>query len=154
VAEPQQWTPEPTGYDEDYCAWLAENAALLRAGGLSRIDAEHIAEELEDMGKSERRALRSQLNLLLLHLLKWRHQPTHRGVSWKLSIRNARRRIELIVADSPSLRPGLPALLVDEYAAARLDAIDETGLPAEVFPATCPFAMDQVFDAGFWPDED
>jgi iron-sulfur cluster repair protein YtfE (RIC family) len=154
VAEPQQWTPEPRGYDEDYCAGLAENAALLRAGRLSRIDVEHIAEELEDMGKSERRALRSQLHLLLLHLLKWRHQPTHRGVSWKPLVRNARRRIELIVADSPSLRPGLPALLADEHAAARLDAIDETGLPAEVFPATCPFAMDQVFDAGFWPDED
>jgi hypothetical protein len=151
MGEPQRLFSNKPGYEEDLYAWALENASLLRAGRLSEIDADHIAEELEDMGKSERRALRSHLHNLLLHLLKWQVQPTHRVVSWKLSIRNARHRIEIILQDSPSLSPRIRGFIVDEYPVARLDAIDETGLLETSFPADCPYAVEQVIDQAFWP---
>ena len=151
MGEPQKLFSDNPGYEEDLCAWAMNNAALLRAGRLSEIDAQHIAEELEDMGKSERRALRSHLHNLLLHLLKWQFQPTHRGISWKLSIRNARHRIEIIVQDSPSLRARIQGMIADEYPTARLDAIDETGLPAESFPESCPYTPEQAIDEAYLP---
>lgn len=79
-------------YDDDWIGWAAANAALLRAGRLSQVDALHLAEELEDMGKSERRSLSSHLCNLMLHLLKWQLQPVLRGPSWRLSINSARGR--------------------------------------------------------------
>jgi hypothetical protein len=151
MGKPQRLYSDKPGYEEDLCAWALENASLLRAGRLSEIDAQNIAEELEDMGKSERRALRSHLHNLLLHLLKWQNQPTHQGVSWKLSIRNARHRIGTILQDSPSLEPQIQGLIPEEYPAARLDAIDETGLPATMFPVDCPYTPEQVIDPVFWP---
>ena len=151
MGEPQRLFSDKPRYEDDLYAWALENASLLRAGRLTEIDALHIAEELEDMSKSERRALRSHLDNLLLHLLKWQYQPTHRGVSWKLSIRNPRHRIGIILEDSPSLRPQIQGLIMDEYPAARLDAIDETGLPETSFPVDCPFTLEQVIDQAFWP---
>jgi hypothetical protein len=151
MGEPQRPLSDKPGYDEDLYAWGLENASLLRAGRLAEIDAQHIAEELEDMGKSERRALISYLHTLLLHLLKWQFQPTHCGVSWRLSIRNSRHRIGLIVKDSPSLRSQIQGLITDEYPVARLDAIDETGLPETSFPPDCPYTVERVIDKAFWP---
>ena len=141
-----------TEYESDFYAWARENAALLRSGQLSRVDLDHIAEELEDMGKSERRALGSHLRVLLTHLLKWRYQPSHRGVSWRLSIRNARLDIAAITKDSPSLKPQISALLADEYPGARSLALDETGLPPTAMPTGCPFDVAQVLDADYWPE--
>ena len=85
-------------------AWALANAALLREGRVAEVDIAHIVEELEDLGKSERRALASHLRVLLAHLLKWQFQPGLRGPSWRLSIDNTRRDIQLILDDSPSLR--------------------------------------------------
>ena len=151
MGEPQIIFSDDTCYEEDLYAWALKNAALLRAGRVSEIDVQHLAEELEDMGKSERRALRSQLHNLLLHLLKWQFQPSHRGVSWKLLLRNARHRIGIIIEDSPSLRPQIQVLILKEYPTARLDAIDETGLPEASFPQTCPYTLEQVIDIAYFP---
>jgi len=139
-------------YDTDLYAWANRNAALLRVGRLTEIDTLHIAEELEDMGKSERRALRGHLRNLTLHLLKWRFQPSHRGVSWRLSIRNARLEIQAVLRDSPSLKPLVDGMLAEEYAAALANALDETGLPEGAFPPTCPYTSAQVLDQAYWPD--
>lgn len=141
-----------TKYESDFYAWAQQNAALLRSGQLSLIDVDQIAEELEDMGKSERRALGSHLRVLLTHLLKWRYQPSHRGVSWRLSVRNARLDIATIIKDSPSLKPQVDALLNDEYPGARSLALDETGLPPTAMPAHCPFDVAQALDADYWPE--
>jgi len=139
-------------YDTDLYAWANRNAALLRAGQLAEIDAEHIAEELEDMGKSERRALRSHLRNLTLHLLKWHFQPSHRGASWRLSMRNARIEIQVVLTDSPSLKPLIDGMLAEEYAVALANALDETSMPKEAFPPACPYTTAQVLDQAYWPD--
>jgi len=141
-----------TLYDQDFYAWLGNNAHLLREGRLNGIDAVHLAEELEDMGRSQKRAIASHLRVLLSHLLTWRYQPDRRCVSWRLSIRNARDQIEAIVEDSPSLRRELPEVVSREYQKARKYAADETGLPLESFSEQAPFAPERIFDDDYLPD--
>jgi hypothetical protein len=139
-------------YDEDFYAWALRTAALLRQRRFAEIDIAHLAEELEDMGKRERRALESYLRNVTLHLLKWRYQPEKRGASWRQSIRNGRIEIQKLLRDSPSLSGEISQMLADEYSAARADAIDETGRGGEIFPIHCPFTGEQVMDSEFWPD--
>lgn len=139
-------------YECDLYVWAQTNAQLLREGRLSEIDVEHIAEELEDVGKSERRALASHIRNLVMHLLKWQFQSRLRSVSWELSIRNARREIQLILEDSPSLVQRFPDLLAREYSVARTNAIVETGLQEATFPEHCFYTPEQVQDQHFWPD--
>jgi hypothetical protein len=104
------------------------------------------------MGKRERRALESHVRNLILHLLKWRYQPLQRGTSWRQSIRNGRIEIRKILRDSPSLTGSVAGIALEEYPAARADAIDETGLADSVFPERYPFAGDELLDAESWPD--
>src|SRR5262245_34715184 len=144
-------SPETNLYDKDFYAWTARMALLLRQGRFAEIDISHIAEELEDIGKRERRALESYIRNVTLHLLKWQYQPEKRGSSWRQSIRNGRIEIQKLLRDSPSLANQVPQLFEDEYPAARADAIDETGLTQDTFPPQCPFTTEQVLDAGFWP---
>lgn len=144
-------TTPPVSYEQDFYGWLTSNAELLRQGHLTEIDAQHIAEELEDMGKSERRAIEGYLRVLILHLLKWQHQPSLRGPSWQQSIDNARDEIERRLLDSPSLRPRLDELIAARYANVRKNAMRETGLPLNAFPETCPFSIAQLLDEDFWP---
>ena len=142
------------GYDQDYYGWALQQAALLRTGNLSEIDIQHLAEEIESMGRSERRQLTNRLEVLLLHLLKWCYQPHRReidGNGWLRSIREQRRRIPKLLRDNPSLQSVITACLVDAYDDARYGASDETGLPISTFPATCPYAFAQVLDQDFLP---
>jgi hypothetical protein len=139
-------------YNGDFYAWTLETARLLRTGCLDHVDLEQVAEEIEDMGKNDRRALGSHLKVLMLHLLKWRHQPSHRGVSWRLSIANARDEIAALLADSPSLKTRLGELVEQRYPGARQQAALQTGLPAANFPNACPFTTSQLLDDGYLPD--
>src|SRR5579872_5517180 len=91
-------------YEKDFYAWAVHNARLLRAGKLSEIDVENIAEEIESMGKSEKRELISRLAILLSHLLKWKCQPERRSRSWKLTIKEQRFELIDLLAESPSLK--------------------------------------------------
>ena len=101
---------------------------LLRAGKLAEADIEHIAEEIETMGRTEKRELISRLSVLLLHLLKWRYQPERRSPSWEASIRVQRNRLADHLDDNPSLKPLLPQALASAYRDAALEAVAETGL--------------------------
>ena len=139
-------------YDQDYYLWFADQARLLRAGTWQQIDVQHLAEELEDMGKREKRALRSRAVVLLAHLLKYRFQPQHRSASWSGTIREQRKQLIDLISDSPSLRPQLQEELQDCYISASLLAAGETGLAETVFPDQCPFSIDQLLDPGYWPD--
>lgn len=139
-------------YDIDLAAWLAEQAALARAGRAEALDLANLAEELDDLGRNLKRALRSQLRRLVLLLLKWRYQPERRGTSWLDSIDDARTEIADILADSPSLRGRLGPLLAEAWPAARAKAARQTGLPLRDLPPDCPFALADILDPDFWPD--
>lgn len=138
-------------YDQDFHAWANTQAALLRAGRFGEADIANVAEEIESMGRSEKRELVSRLTVLLLHLLKWRHQPGLRGSSWRLTIEEQRRRIEDHLSDNPSLRPGLADALSSAYRYALIDAERETGLARSTFAATCPWRDDDVLSDAFLP---
>src|SRR5271165_4702977 len=138
-------------YDSDFFAWSREQAELLRLGRLAEADIEHIAEEIESMGRTEKRELISRLSVLLLHLLKWRYQPDKRSPSWEASIRVQRNRLADHLDDNPSLKPLLPQALAAAYRDAALEAVAETGLPEATFPSACPWTVEQVLDGGFWP---
>lgn len=147
-------TAVPSLYDTDFFTWTQEQAALLRDGKLDALDLANLAEEIESLGKSDRRALGSHLRGLVMHLLKWRYQPSGRqtGHSWRTSINNHRREIAAIVDDSPSLRRQIPAHLAREYPRSRSDASDDTGLSLATFPASCPWTVEHILDEDFWPD--
>ena len=131
-------------YDRDFYAWANEQAALLRAGRLSEADIANIAEEIESMGRSEKRELVSRLNVLLLHLLTWRHQPGRRSRSWETSIANARDELAEHLGDNPSLRAMVSDAIAAAFRRARRSASSETGLPEATFPATCPWTFEQA----------
>ena len=138
-------------YDRDFYAWAIEQAALLRAGRLSEADIGNIAEEIESMGRSEKRELVNRLIVLLTHLLKWQVQPTRCGNSWRLTVLTQRGRLAEHLKDNPSLKSTLPDAFTTAYRFALLDAQKQTGLGEGAFPATCPWTADQVTDDGFLP---
>jgi hypothetical protein len=150
--DPIMSTKNATLYDTDFYAWANEQAALLRAGRLSELDVENIAEEIESMARSERRELISRLKVLLAHLLKWRYQPTYRGKSWTLTIEGQRIELEDHLKENPSLKSQLGEIMVSAYRLARIDAAQETGLDRDAFPTTCPFTFDEAMRPDFWPD--
>jgi hypothetical protein len=139
-------------YDRDFYAWANEQAGLLRAGKLSEADIEHIAEEIESMGKSEKRELVSRLTVLLLDMLKWCYQPDLRGKSWRLTLEEQRDELETHLADNPSLKSTLDNSVVVAYRRAILGATRETDIDRSVFPVTCPWSADQMMDRNFYPE--
>ena len=139
-------------YDQDFYAWANEQAGLLRAGRLSEADIEHIAEEIESMGKSEKRELVSRLTVLLVHLLRWRSQPAFRGNSWRLTIEDQRAQLGYHMADNPSLASSLEETVKAAYHLATLGAMRESGLDRSTFPSICPWSYGQMMDTGFWPE--
>jgi hypothetical protein len=138
-------------YATDFYGWTAEQARLLRASKPAGIDWENLAEEIESLGKSDRRAVGSALKVVLEHLVKWRFQSGKRTASWSDSIDEHRDRIARILEDSPSLA-ALPAeILESEYRKARRKALRDTRLPPERVPEASPFSVDQAVDPDFWP---
>jgi hypothetical protein len=139
-------------YDTDLNAWANEQARLLRAGRFDLLDIEHLAGEIEDVGKSEQRELASRMVVLLAHLLKWQYQPERRGASWEKTIKAQRKDIRYALGESPSLEPKLqePAWLDVVWTRAVAQAVNETGLDA--FPEVCPWAVrDEVLSETWWP---
>jgi len=131
-------------YENDAYAWALEQAGLLRAGKLEQLDLEHLAEEIESMGKSERRALVSQLARLLMHLLKWDHQPERRSRSWRLTIIDAQAKTTRLLNDNPSLKASLPELMNEAYGDARRAAAIETDSELHAFPEECMYGFDEA----------
>jgi hypothetical protein len=140
-------------YEQDFYAWANEQTALLRAGRLSDADIEHIAEEIESMGKSEKRELVNRLAVLLTHLLKWQHQPTFRSTSWRLTVEEQRQRLADHLADNPSLSATLPDTTKAAYRLAGIAAARETGLARGTFPSSCPWSFEQMIANDFWPSD-
>ena len=139
-------------YSTDFSTWISQTAQLLRERRWHDIDVANLIDEVEDLGKSERRAIGSQLTRLLLHLLKWQYQPQRRSDSWLDSITDARTQIDLAMKDSPSLK-GYPAEQLEEsYRRARRQAAIQTKLEISVFPQTCQYSLDLVVADDWLPE--
>jgi len=143
-------------YARDFFKWTQTTAELIREGKWYDIDSEALAEEIESLGKSEKRELESRVHQLVMHLLKWRYQPEERplhGRSWQSSINNQRVELPLLLRDNPSLRPQLPMVLTERYPQARIVASQETKRPLTTFPQSCPWTVEQILDDNFWPED-
>jgi hypothetical protein len=140
-------------YADDFYAWTQTQAAALRAKDWVALDLENLAEEIESLGKRDRRAVESYLEVIAKHLLKWRYQPARRTPSWRHSVRQARTRLSRLLRDHRTLRAQVDQLLADAYPAARRAAAEETGLPLATFPEACPWPAEQLQDEDFWPEE-
>ena len=144
MPRPRIVRPEPDLHERDYAAWLARQAAHLRAGRLDALDAANLAEELDTMGRSERRALESHVKNVLLHMLKWEHQPRRRSTSWELSIDNGRDGIADVLRDSPSLRPQIAEIVAEQYPRAQHDAAKQMKRDPDKLPADCPYSWAEI----------
>jgi hypothetical protein len=136
----------PNTYDRDLTLWAKDTAQLLRERRWDAIDWEHLIDEVEDLGKSERSAIASQMERIMVHLLKWQYQPQRRSDSWLDSINDGRSQIRRKIEDSPSLRSYSEQVLEKEYVRARREAARQTGLEISVFPELCPFIIEQVIE--------
>jgi len=140
-----------TLYETDFNQWLAQQIQVLQAGQINQLDRENLIEELTGLAASDKRSIRSYFRVLLLHLLKWQYQPERRSDSWRVSIRDCRRSVDLILEDSPSLRSFLPEAIPKSYKPALEDAADETQKSLDTFPASCPYPLEQLLDIHYLP---
>ncbi len=160
-------------YHADFAAWCEATAALIRAGHWEALDAEVLAEEVDALARSEHRELHNRLEVLAMHLLKWRYQPEQRGPSWASTIQEQRRALDRLLADNPSLRREVSTALEAIYPAARQHALEEMrpgwpgppppprqlqgmrivspGFP-RTLPETCPWSAEAVRNPDYWPD--
>jgi hypothetical protein len=138
-------------YENDIVAWANEQAYLLRSGKLSAIDIEHIAEEIEDVGKSEQRELASRMAALIAHLLKWQYQPERQSGSWQRTIKEQRKAIARRLKKNPSLNALThdSEWIEDTWGDALLIAINETRMDS--FPESCPWAIENILSDDWLP---
>jgi hypothetical protein len=144
----------PNLHAEDFYSWAMETARAVREGRLGEVDWDAVAEELEDMARSEKRELTNRLTVLLTHLLKWRHQPGRRTRSWTLTILEQRRRVQDVREENPGLKTVEAAILASAYRVAVPRAARQTGIDLTVFPATCPWGWTEILDEDFLPREE
>ena len=143
-----------TTYETDVIAWSQEQVRLLRAGRFDALDIEHIADEIEDVGKSEQRELESRMAVLLAHLLKWQHQSGLRGSSWQRTIKEQRKAIARRITKTASLKSDLQDAEWWEgvWGDTLIKAADETGIDIGQLPSRCPWLDEQILSAEFYPD--
>jgi Domain of unknown function DUF29 len=139
-------------YEKDFYSWTFEQANLLRNGQFNNLDIANLIEEIETMGRSEKRELESRLTILLLHLLKWKYQELRRGRSWQLSIDEQRIQFSKTLKDNPGLKSALDELLIDAYKLAVIKAAKETKISKNIFPESCPWELAQLVDEVFYPE--
>jgi len=139
-------------YDADFYGWTQQQANVLKTGDFSNLDLDNLIDEIESMGKSEKRELESRLEVLLAHLLKWKFQPDFRGKSWQVTIKEQRERIADHLLENPSLKSLIPEIYRKIYRYSVMKAFKETGIEESTFPTQCPWTFNQTMDASFWPD--
>ena len=139
-------------YEHDFLAWTEEQAQALREKQAGRLDWGNLLEEIESMGASQKQEIRNRLRVLLMHLIMWHFQSEKHTPSWQSTIAVQRHDIEDVLEDSPSLRRLIPEMLPKAWTRARLEASLETQLPMDNFPVECPWAIDDVLDADWWPE--
>jgi hypothetical protein len=141
-----------SSYEQDFYSWTQEQASLLRNGQLNSLDIPNLIEELETMGRSEKRELESRLTVLLLHLLKWQYQEIRRSRSWQLSIDEQRIKFEETLEDNAGFKPKLDEILRRAYRLAVIQASRETNISKSIFPENCPWELNQLIKEDYYPD--
>lgn len=136
-------------YEQDFYLWTQITAKQLKENKFHEIDFINLIEEIESMGRSEKRELKSRLIVLLMHLLKWHYQPEKRSESWRSTITEQRICIEGLLEDSPSLKPLLSEVFEDCYQKARLKSSDETGIKLNFFPKESPFSLEETLKSSY-----
>jgi Domain of unknown function DUF29 len=141
-------------YEEDLYSWAVEQAALLRAGKVTEADALNIAEELDDVGNEQYDKLESALRVILLHLLKWDHQPERRSRSWRASIMVQRNHVTKVLRRNPGLKPHIAEATTAAFEDARIEAAAETELAEDAFPRECPYTWEAIMTRAIdWPHD-
>ncbi len=143
-----------TAYETDVVAWANEQAEKLRAGKLTELDLEHLAEEIEDVGKSEQRELASRMAVLFAHLLKWQYQPARRSKSWQYTIATQRKEVMYVLDEAPSLHTKFhdEKWMAIVWAKAKSQAEADTGIDLDVFSENCDWSMEEVLTEGWLPN--
>lgn len=139
-------------YESDFYAWTQRQSSLIALKEWEYLDAANVIEELESLGRKERQELRNRLGILLGHLLKWQFQPEQRSNSWRGTIRKQRKQINLLLKDSPSLKPYLQEALQDAYELGTALAIKETQLSEDTFPQSSPYVFSDILEAKYFPE--
>ncbi|WP_375455421.1 DUF29 domain-containing protein [uncultured Methylobacterium sp.] len=151
---PKAPTQRSTRYADDLHAWVQEQVALLRAGRVDALDLDNIAEELSDVGAEQYDKLESAVVIVLVHVLKWDHQPERRSRSWTQSIEEHRLRIGKQLRKNPSLKSRLAEALDDGYRLGRVKAAREMKRKTRSLPADCPYTWDDILNRSFETDGD
>jgi hypothetical protein len=144
--------PRAASYDSDFNEWTQAQGRALRNRRSADLDWENLAEEIESLGRSDQREVKSRLTTLLVHLLKWRYQPEKRSDSWTDTIARERMELLFIFEQSPSLLGFAGDTFAKAYRLARSEAARQTRLPIRSFPPEPTFSMDDALDPDFWPD--
>ncbi len=139
-------------YETDFYQWSLKTAELIRQGRFAELDIENIAEEIESLGKNNKRELSSRLVVLIMHLLKWQHQPKRRSKSWKTTINTQRVELELLFKQSPSLKYAIDDVIEYSFEKAKLLFEDETNISKKALPESCPYSFEQLYDYYFMPN--
>ena len=142
----------PDLYKEDFYLWTQRMAEALRSRDFDALDLENLLDEVESLGRSDRRELKSRLVVLLHHLLKWQFQAEMRSGIWKGTLSEQRRKIRNVLDDSPSLRSFLVSSVEECYQDARLQAEAETGVAIVIFPEICKYTIEEILSVEFLPD--
>ncbi|MGL5032555.1 MAG: DUF29 domain-containing protein [Microcystaceae cyanobacterium] len=141
-----------TLYETDFNLWTEQTVTALKSGDIQNLDLDNLIDEIEAMTRSDKREIFNRLKVLIMHLLKCQYQPKKKTRSWIKTIDEQRDQIELVLADSPSLRPYLTSKLEEVYDKAKRDAVTETKLSPKTFPNDCPFTEEQILDADYFPN--
>lgn len=139
-------------YNQDFHLWVESTIKILEQKRFDQLDIENLISEIESMGNNDKKLVKSNLRILLMHLLKWQYQPEKRTNSWRTTIKEHRNRLEDDFADSPSLKNYYLEIFNECYQKARDLASSETGLSISVFPVECPFNSDLVLKSDFFPE--
>jgi hypothetical protein len=142
-------TPVRANYEHDFYSWLMEQARFVREGRFDALDRDNLAEEIESLGREQFNKLVSALRVLMLHMLKWDHQPKRGSRSWVLSIKAQRGDLDDVLDDNPGLRPRIAEAIERAYHKAHIEAAQETGLDEDAFPATCPYSFEDITSRSF-----
>jgi Domain of unknown function DUF29 len=140
-------------YETDFYAWTQEQVQLLRSEQWGQVDLPNLIEEIESLGKQQRQELRNRLSLLIGHLLKWQYQPEQRSRSWLATIRVQRRDTSRLLKENPSLKAYLDEARQEAYENAKDLAMGDTDLPAQIFPLSCTYSLDEILDEYFYPGD-